>query len=136
MIWAVAIALGMVISAGTYLALSRNLLRCLIGLALIGNGVNLLVFSAGRLRSALPAIIAAGEQQLDGAANPLPQALVLTAIVISFVLLCFSLVLALRLRATAALDADAANSVDDLDALRAAEPPPTAADQPLIEERP
>ncbi|MBK7565278.1 MAG: NADH-quinone oxidoreductase subunit K [Propionivibrio sp.] len=127
MIWAVAIALGLVIAAGTYLALSRNLLRCLIGLAMIGNGVNLLVFAAGRLGSQLPPIIAAGEQQLGAAANPLPQALVLTAIVISFVLLCFSLVLALRLRAAA--------GSDDLEAMRAAEPSPRSADQPVIEER-
>lgn len=126
MIWIVAIALGLVIAAGTYLALSRNLLRCLIGLSMIGNGVNLLVFAAGRLQSTVPAIIVDGAQLLGAAANPLPQALVLTAIVISFVLLCFSLVLAVRLRA--------ANGSDDLQALRAAEPPPLEPAQPRIEE--
>lgn len=128
MIWLVALTLGIVITAGTYLALSRQLMRCLIGLAMIGNGVNLLVFAVGRIDSILPAIIADGAQQLEGSANPLPQALVLTAIVISFVLLCFSLVLAVRLRAAA--------GSEDLDRLRAAEPPPAESNpaQPRIEE--
>ena len=131
MTWVVAIALGIVIAAGTYLALSRNLLRCLIGLALVGNGVNLLVFAAGRLRLPIPPIIAAGEQVLGAAANPLPQALVLTAIVISFVLLCFSLVLALKLHQNAG-----AAIAADIDRLRASEPPSQSADQPAIEEPP
>jgi multicomponent Na+:H+ antiporter subunit C len=128
MIWAVAIALGIVIAAGTYLALSRDVFRCLIGLALIGSGINLLVFTAGRLVTQVPPIIGAAEQQLGAAANPLPQALVLTAIVISFALLCFSLVLAVRLIAAA--------GTDDVTQLRAAEPPPTDAYKPLQEDRP
>jgi multicomponent Na+:H+ antiporter subunit C len=128
MIWAVAIALGTVIAAGSYLALSRDFFRCLIGLALIGNGVNLLVFTAGRLVTHVPPIIGGAEQQLVAAANPLPQALVLTAIVISFALLCFSLVLAVRLMLSA--------GTDDVAQLRAAEPPPTDAYQPPQEERP
>ena len=128
MIWAVAIALGAVIAAGTYLALSRDVFRCVIGLALIGSGVNLLVFTAGRLVTHVPPIIGAAEQQLGVAANPLPQALVLTAIVISFALLCFSLVLAVRLVFAA--------GTDDVAQLRAAEPPPTDAYQPPQEERP
>jgi multicomponent Na+:H+ antiporter subunit C len=127
MIWAVALALGTVIAAGTYLALSRDLLRSLIGIALIGSGVNLLVYAAGRLVTPLPAIVAAGESQLGAAANALPQALVLTAIVISFALLCFSLVLAVRLIA--------ATGTDDVAALHAAEPPPADAHQPALEER-
>ena len=128
MIWAVAIALGTVIAAGAYLALSRDVFRCLIGLALIGSGINLLVFTAGRLVTHVPAIIGAAEQQLGAAADPLPQALVLTAIVISFALLCFSLVLAVRLISAA--------GTDDVTQLRAAEPAPTDAYQPPQENRP
>lgn len=128
MIWAVAFAMGIVIAAGTYLALSRDLLRCLIGLALIGSGVNLLMFAAGRLRSAVPPILAEGQQQLGLAANPLPQALVLTAIVIGFTLLCFSLVLAIRLRLVA--------GTDDVTLLRAAEPPAADEQKPALEDRP
>ncbi len=126
MIWAVSLTLATVIAAGTYLALSRDLLRCLIGLALVGNGINLLLFSSGRLLSQLPPFVAAGAQQLAVAANPLPQALVLTAIVISFVLLCFSLVLALRLLQLAG-SADTAS-------LRAAEPAARDAFKPPLEE--
>ena len=126
MIWAVALALGTVIAAGTYLALSRDLLRCLIGLALLGNGINLLLFSSGRLGSNAPPVIAAGETTLGSAANPLPQALVLTAIVISFALLCYSLVLGVRLIKLA--------GSDDVSRLRAAEPPATEADKLALEE--
>ena len=126
MIWAVALALATAIAAGTYLALSRDLLRCLIGLALVGNGINLLVFSSGRLLSQMPPFVAAGAQQLAVAANPVPQALVLTAIVISFIFLCFSLVLAVRLLQLAG-SADTAQ-------LRAAEPAAVDAVKPALEE--
>jgi len=126
MIWAVALALGMVIAAGTYLALARDLLRCLIGLALLGNGINLLLFTSGRLVSNVPPVILAPASTLGAAANPLPQALTLTAIVISLALLCFSLVLAVRLMQLA--------GSDDLEQLRAAEPPSADPNKPLLEE--
>jgi len=126
MIWAVALAFGMVIAAGTYLALSRDLLRCLIGLALLGNGINLLLFSSGRLRSNEPPIIGKKESALLEAANALPQALVLTAIVISFAMLCFSLILAVKVIKSAGSE-DVAN-------LRSAEPCPTDSVKPPLEE--
>jgi multicomponent Na+:H+ antiporter subunit C len=128
MIWAVALAIGMVVTAGTYLALSRDLLRCLIGLAVLGNGINLLLFAAGRLGSRVPPIIVEQETTLHNAANALPQALVLTAIVISFALLCFSLVLAVRLVQVA--------GSDDVSTLRSAEPPATDAVKPALEDGP
>ncbi|MBI3776540.1 MAG: NADH-quinone oxidoreductase subunit K [Gammaproteobacteria bacterium] len=126
MIWAVALALGIVIAAGTYLALSRDVLRCLIGLALMGSGVNLLLFAAGRLVTHVPPIILDGETLLGAAANPLPQALVLTAIVIGFALLCFSLVLAVRLMLT--------TGTHDTSQLRTAEPAPTDDHKPALED--
>lgn len=92
-----AIGVGLVLAAGAWLALSRDILRCLIGLSVIGSGANLLVHAAGRPGANVPAIIAAGQTQLVEAANPLTQALVLTAIVIGFALLCFGLALAARL---------------------------------------
>ncbi len=128
MIWAVALAIGVVVTAGTYLALSRDLLRCLIGLAVLGNGINLLLFTAGRLGSRVPPIIAEQETTLQNAANALPQALTLTAIVISFALLCFSLVLAVRLVQVA--------GSDDVTMLRSAEPPATDAVKPALEDVP
>lgn len=126
MIWAVALAVGLVIAAGTWLVLSRSLLRCLIGLALLGNGVNLLLYASGRMTTNLPPVIGAAESTLAVAANPLPQALVLTAIVISFALLCFSLVLAVRLLES--------GGSDDVTLLRAAEPPHGDTHKPALEE--
>ncbi len=126
MIWVVAIAFGTVIAAGTYLALSRDALRCVIGVAMLGSGVNLLVFASGRLQSHIPAIVPATQTQLTLAANPLPQALVLTAIVISFALLCFSLVLAARI----VLERGDA----DLEELRFAEPHAPEGYKPSVEE--
>jgi multicomponent Na+:H+ antiporter subunit C len=115
MTWAFTFAIFASITAGVYLALSRDALRVALGLAVLGNAVNLLLFAAGRVASA-PAVVPAGATALDaGAANPLPQALVLTAIVIGFALVCFSLVLVLRLIRDA--------GSDDAHTLRHAEPP-------------
>jgi multicomponent Na+:H+ antiporter subunit C len=111
----VALTLGLVVAAGTYLALSRDVLRCVIGVSLISSAVNLLVFSAGRISTLSPPIMRAGEQILPAvAANPLPQALVLTAIVIGFAFLCFSMVLIMRLVQQ--------SGSRDMDQLRDAEP--------------
>ena len=126
MIWAAVFALGLVTTAGTYLALSRDLFRCLIGLALLGNGINLLLYAAGRLHSTVPPIIPSGQTVLVGAANALPQALVLTAIVISFALLCFSLVLAVRIIQK--------KRSDDVLELRSSEPIATDPVKPALED--
>jgi multicomponent Na+:H+ antiporter subunit C len=97
------------------LILSRDTLRLVVGLAMLGGAANLMVFLAGRPGSALPPIIAAGADTLPAAAaNPLPQALVLTAIVIGFALLCFALVLIANLARH--------DPRQDSDALRASEP--------------
>ncbi len=77
----------------------------------------LALFASGRLGSVQPAVIPLGETVLLDAANSLPQALALTAIVIGFALICFSLVLALRLIQRA--------DTDDTQALRMSEPLPT-----------
>jgi multicomponent Na+:H+ antiporter subunit C len=117
----VALAIAATVTAGVYLALSRDLFRCVVGLAVLGSAVNLLVFAAGRLGPLAPPIVEPGALSLaTTAANPLPQALVLTAIVIGFALLCFALVLgALIARRT---------GVEDTDRLRATEP---EADDPV-----
>lgn len=116
MILWLALTVGVTIAAGTYLALSRDVFRCVIGLSLMGAGVNLALFASGRIGSAQPAVVALGETALGEAANALPQALVLTAIVIGFALLCFALALVLRLVQRA--------GTDDALALRQAEPHP------------
>jgi multicomponent Na+:H+ antiporter subunit C len=99
-----ALLAGLFLAAALYLILSRALLRIVIGLVLLGNGVNLLIFVAGRLTRATPAIVPAGGTLPAPFANPLPQALILTAIVIGFALFAFLVVLALR--AYQVLDAD------------------------------
>ncbi|MEQ8968382.1 MAG: Na+/H+ antiporter subunit C [Azospirillaceae bacterium] len=108
---------GVLVAAALYLMLTGNLVRFLFGLALLSNAANLVIFAAGRLTWAAPPLIANGAQAPTGtAANALPQALILTAIVIGFGLLTFTLVLVYRTyRALGTVEADA---------LRVAEPLP------------
>ena len=98
MIWLLALTVWVTVSAGAYLALSRDVFRCVLGLAILGAGANLVLFAAGRLGSAQPAVVPLGQTLLQDAANPLPQALVLTAIVIGFATTGFVIELALRSR--------------------------------------
>lgn len=124
MSWLLAIAIGAILAAGIFLTLSRSVLRVVIGISLIGSAVNLMLFASGRVGSGAPPIIEEGLQVLAGSTNPLPQALVLTAIVIGFALVCFSLVLALTLKQT--------TDVGDTRALRDAEPPLGADGKPPV----
>ncbi len=106
---------GLFIALGVYLLLSRSIIRMLLGMVILGNGINLLIFTAGRLTRELAPIVPAGLDQPAGPiANPLPQALILTAIVIGFAMFSFLLVLAFRAYQT--LDAD------NTDTMRVAEP--------------
>jgi multicomponent Na+:H+ antiporter subunit C len=81
---------------GLYMVLSRNVVRLLLGLSLVATAVNLMIFQAGRIRSAQPPLIPPGASQLGESADPLPQALILTAIVIGFALTVMFAALALR----------------------------------------
>ncbi|NJO36595.1 MAG: cation:proton antiporter [Rhizobiales bacterium] len=88
---------GILMAASVWLMLSRNLVKFLLGLVLIGNVANLVIFVSGGLTYGAPALIAEGTSvPADAVANALPQALILTAIVIGFGLVAFTLVLALR----------------------------------------
>ena len=88
---------GVLFATSFYLLLRRNLLRFIIGLIIMGNAVNLLIFVMGRLTRGQPPVIPYGmDVPPEPYANPLPQALILTAIVISFGLLAFTLVLVYR----------------------------------------
>lgn len=105
-----ALASGVLYAAGTYLMLRRRLAQLIIGLGLLSNGTNLLIFTAGGLTRARPPVVAAGAAALEPPyADPVPQALVLTAIVIGFGLTAFSLVLAHRVHVTVGTD-----DVDDV----------------------
>ena len=80
-----AFALSLIAACGLYLALSRHVISVIMGINLVSAAVNLVIFYSGRIVSSAPAIIPEGEQVLSpDAANPLPQALILTAIVIGF----------------------------------------------------
>ncbi len=92
-----AIVVGGLYAAGIYMLLRRSLVKLLIGLAFLSHAANLLIFTAARLNRAAPPVIAPGEQALTAPyADPLPQALILTAIVISFGVTAFALALAYR----------------------------------------
>ncbi|HTJ57659.1 MAG TPA: Na+/H+ antiporter subunit C [Devosiaceae bacterium] len=93
---AFAILAGAFIAAAIYLLLARSMLRILFGLALLGNGINLLILVGGRLTRDAPPILSEGVTVPGAVANPLPQALILTAIVIGFALFTFLLTLAYR----------------------------------------
>ena len=88
---------GVMAAASIYLMLSGNLIRFIFGLVLATNGVNLLIFVCGRLAETRPPLIAGSEVlPAENLANALPQALILTAIVIGFALLTFVFILFFR----------------------------------------
>ena len=100
-----AVAAGVLYASGIYLMLRRRLAQLIIGLGLLSNGTNLLIFTAGGLTRGHPPVVAEGAKALvPPYADPVPQALVLTAIVIGFGLLAFLLVLAHRVHATVGTD--------------------------------
>ena len=86
-----AVLLGVLVSVGTYLILQRTLTRIILGLALLANAVNLLILGTGGSPASAPII---GNEGPLG--DPVPQALVLTAIVISFGTTAFLLAVAYR----------------------------------------
>ncbi|AOG07880.1 NADH-quinone oxidoreductase subunit K [Bosea sp. RAC05] len=88
-----ALAFGVLVAASAYLVMSRNVLRIVLGLLVLGNAANLSIFLAGRMGSRTPPLVPGGAEALVGGANPLPQALILTAIVISFALIAFTVIL-------------------------------------------
>ena len=88
---------GFLVAGGVFLMLDRNLVKFLFGLVLLSNAANLVLLNAGRLTRYTPAFIADGDKLPPAdVANALPQAFILTAIVISFGLLAFALILAYR----------------------------------------
>lgn len=87
-----ALVVGGLYATGTYLLLQRTLTRIVLGLALMGHGANLLLLASGQPGRA-PVV---GEEATGAFADPLPQALALTAIVITFGVVAFLLALAYR----------------------------------------
>lgn len=89
-----AVMIGTLTATGVYLLLRARTFPVVMGLTLLGYAVNLFLFVSGRLVVGEPPVIGASENPSD----PLPQALVLTAIVIGFGMIAFVVVLALRAR--------------------------------------
>jgi len=89
----ISLALGLLVACGVYLLLRKRTFPVVLGLTLLSYGVNLFLFIMGRLVTGRPPVISPAAV---GYADPLPQALVLTAIVIGFGMTAFLVVLALR----------------------------------------
>lgn len=110
-----ALLAGFLVAIAIYLMLSGNLLRFLFGLLLMSNGINVAIFAGGRLTPGTPPLLGpSGALPNSEMANALPQALLLTAIVIGFGLFAFSLALTIRAYKTF--------GHLDVDRMRAAEP--------------
>jgi multicomponent Na+:H+ antiporter subunit C len=94
MVLLLALATGVLFAAGIYLVLKRTVVQLIIGLALLGHAANLFLFSMGGMRPGSVPIIGAGSA--SSMVDPVPQALILTAIVIGFGMQAFVLVLSYR----------------------------------------
>ena len=91
----ISILIGILFAVGVYMMLSRKLLRIIVGSAFLSHGTLLMLMTVGKLKNGAPPI------QVDGVldpsyVDPIPQALILTAIVIGFATTAFGLVLAYR----------------------------------------
>mgnify|MGYP001815281226 CR=1 FL=1 len=123
-----AILSGALVAGGIFLLLSQSLVRMLFGLIMLSNAVNLMLFTAGGLEHRLPPLIDSPQvEPVSAVANALPQALILTAIVIGFALLTFMFILFYRTYETL-------GTIDTRD-MKIAEPPPEPADDRRKEER-
>ncbi len=106
-----AIVVGGLYAAGLYLMARRSLVKLIIGLCLIGHASNLLIFVSGGLTRGKPPLIKPNMETLSPPyADPLPQALILTAIVIGFGVLAFAMVMVHKVYA--------AVGTDDLDQMK------------------
>ena len=104
-----ALVIGSLTTSGVYLLLQARTFTVVLGLTLISYAVNYFLFSMGRLHTGMAPIIGKNEFYTD----PLPQALVLTAIVIGFAMTAFTLILALRERADTGNDRADGRGEDD-----------------------
>lgn len=109
-----AILIGSLFGSGVFCLLRRSIMKLVIGIILLSQAANLLVFAAGGLTQDRPAFALTSTQLPPaGYADPLPQALVLTAIVIGFGLVVFSI--SLLLKAYRAVGSDDINAFNETD---------------------
>ncbi len=96
MLFLLAILVGVLYGAAVYLLLRRNIFKLILGLIFLGHATNMLLFVAGGLTSGKPAFLRGLEGETIGMSDPLPQALILTAIVIGLGVTAFALTLVYR----------------------------------------
>ncbi len=101
-----ALGIGVLMTAGVWLLLRPRTFQVIVGLSLIGYAVNLFLFAMGRLRSGMPPVLRDTKTSVipETYADPVPQALVLTAIVIGFALTALFLVVLLTSRGITGTD--------------------------------
>ncbi len=100
-----AFVIGGLYAAGLYMMMRRSIVKLIIGLSLLAHAANLLIFTLGRLTRGEPALIPPGGIRPERPiADPLPQALILTAIVIGFGVQAFAVVLIKRAYQTVGTD--------------------------------
>ncbi len=105
-----AILVGVLYTAGVYMMLRRSILKFIIGLIFLSNATNLLVFIATGLTAGKPAFVDGSTTSPGNLSDPLPQALVLTAIVIGFGIFVYTIALKYKYFET--------TGTDDLDQLK------------------
>ncbi|ODN66872.1 MULTISPECIES: Na+/H+ antiporter subunit C [Methylophaga] len=93
--WLIASVIAVMTGCGVYLTLRARTFPVVLGLTMLAYAVNVFLFAMGRLQVGFPAVI---DPAAAGYTDPLPQALVLTAIVIAFGMTAFLIVLALKAR--------------------------------------
>ena len=112
-----AVLIGALYSAGIYMILRRSLVKVILGLIFLGHAANLLIFTIGGLTKGKSAFVSEGLSSIsEPFADPLPQALILTAIVIGFGVQAFAIVLFKRVyKTTGSDDIDDLSKTDKLD---------------------
>ena len=99
-----AIAIGVLSASGVYLLLRPRTFQVIIGLSLVSYAVNLFILSMGRLRMDAAPILSGSDANIADYTDPVPQALVLTAIVIGFAMTALFLVVLLAARGLSGSD--------------------------------
>ena len=105
-----AVVIGIFFTIGTYLILSNQMIRMILGLSLISHAVNLIIMTVGGLKAGRPPLLT---EPTTNFTDAVPQALILTAIVINFAVTAFLLVLSYRTYKK--------NGTDDMNELRGIE---------------
>lgn len=111
-----ALIIGLLYTGGLYLVMRKSFVKVIIGLILLGHAANLLIFLVGRISKGAPAFVSLDGLLKEPFADPLPQALILTAIVIGFGVQAFAIVLFKKTyQSLNSDDLDDMNSTDEMD---------------------